>query len=99
VTGNKNVITYDHMKWMKPGAIVCNSGHFDNEIDVRALEEKATEIKEVRPFVKQYKLEHTEVVVIADGRLVNLSILLKIKVNLNLVFIQFLLKRMKKLRN
>jgi adenosylhomocysteinase len=73
VTGNKNVITYDHMKWMKPGAIVCNSGHFDNEIDVRALEERATEIKEVRPFVKQYKLEHTEVVVIADGRLVNLG--------------------------
>jgi adenosylhomocysteinase len=73
VTGNKNVITYDHMKWMKSGAIVCNSGHFDNEIDVKTLEEKATEIREVRPFVKQYKLEHNEVVVIADGRLVNLG--------------------------
>ena len=73
VTGNKNVITYDHMKWMKSGAIVCNSGHFDNEIDVRALEENASEIKEVRPFVKQYKLQHNEVVVIADGRLVNLG--------------------------
>ena len=73
VTGNKNVITYDHMKWMKSGSIVCNSGHFDNEIDVKTLEEKATEIKEVRPFVKQYKLEHNEVVVIADGRLVNLG--------------------------
>jgi adenosylhomocysteinase len=73
VTGNKNVITYDHMKWMKSGAIVCNSGHFDNEIDVKSLEEKATEIKEVRPFVKQYKLGHNEVVVIADGRLVNLG--------------------------
>lgn len=73
VTGNKNVITYDHMKWMKSGAIVCNSGHFDNEIDVRALEENASEIKEVRPFVKQYKLQTNEVVVIADGRLVNLG--------------------------
>jgi len=73
VTGNKNVITYDHMKWMKSGAIVCNSGHFDNEIDVKSLEERATEIEEVRPFVKQYKLEHNEVVVIADGRLVNLG--------------------------
>lgn len=73
VTGNKNVITYDHMKWMKSGSIVCNSGHFDNEIDVKSLEEKASEIKEVRPFVKQYKLEHNEVVVIADGRLVNLG--------------------------
>jgi len=73
VTGNKNVITYNHMKWMKSGAIVCNSGHFDNEIDVKSLEEKASEIKEVRPFVKQYKLEHNEIVVIADGRLVNLG--------------------------
>jgi len=73
VTGNKNVIAYDHMKWMRSGAIVCNSGHFDNEIDVKSLEEKATEIKEVRPFVKQYKLQHNEVVVIADGRLVNLG--------------------------
>jgi len=73
VTGNKNVITYNNMKWMKSGAIVCNSGHFDNEIDVKSLEENATEIKEVRPFVKQYKLQHNEVVVIADGRLVNLG--------------------------
>lgn len=73
VTGNKNVITHDHMKWMKSGAIVCNSGHFDNEIDVKSLEENASEIKEVRPFVKQYKLQTNEVVVIADGRLVNLG--------------------------
>jgi len=73
VTGNKNVISYDHMKWMKSGAIVCNSGHFDNEIDVRSLEENASEITEVRPFVKQYKLQTNEVVVIADGRLVNLG--------------------------
>jgi len=73
VTGNKNVITYRDMNWMKKGAIVCNSGHFDNEIDVKSLEEKASEITEVRPFVKQYKLDHTEIVVIADGRLVNLG--------------------------
>ena len=73
VTGNKNVITYRNMYWMKKGAIVCNSGHFDNEIDVKSLEENASEITEVRPFVKQYKLDHTEIVVIADGRLVNLG--------------------------
>lgn len=73
VTGNKHVITYEHMKWMKSGAIVCNSGHFDNEIDIKSLEENATEIVEVRPFVKEYKLEHNEIVVIADGRLVNLG--------------------------
>lgn len=73
VTGNKNVITYNHMKHMRKGAIVCNSGHFDNEIDIKSLEENATEIVEVRPFVKEYKLENNEVVVIADGRLVNLG--------------------------
>ena len=73
VTGNKNVITYDHMKWMKSGAIVCNSGHFDNEIDVKSLEENAYEIKEVRPFVKQYTLQTNEIIVLADGRLVNLG--------------------------
>jgi len=77
VTGNKHVITYDHMKWMRSGAIVCNSGHFDNEIDIKSLEENATEITEVRPFVKEYKLhkklQQNEIVVIADGRLVNLG--------------------------
>jgi adenosylhomocysteinase len=74
VTGNKNVIKFDHMKWMKSGAIVCNSGHYDDEIDVKSLEERATKITEVRPFVKQYTLEHNEVVVIADGRIVNLGV-------------------------
>lgn len=73
VTGNKNVITYNHMKHMKKGAIVCNSGHFDNEIDLKTLEEVSTEINEVRPFVKEYKTPDTEIVVLADGRLVNLG--------------------------
>jgi len=73
VTGNKNVITYDHMKHMRKGAIVCNSGHFDNEIDLKTLEEVSTEINEVRPFVKEYKTWDTEIVVLADGRLVNLG--------------------------
>ena len=73
VTGNKNVITYNHMKHMRKGAIVCNSGHFDNEIDLKTLEEVSTEINEVRPFVKEYKTPDTEIVVLADGRLVNLG--------------------------
>jgi adenosylhomocysteinase len=73
VTGNKNVITYNHMKHMRKGAIVCNSGHFDNEIDIKSLEENAIEIVEVRPFVKEYKTSDTEIVVLADGRLVNLG--------------------------
>lgn len=74
VTGNKHVITYDNLKWMKSGAIVCNSGHFDNEIDLKTLEENSVEITEVRPFVKKYTTNNkNEVVVIADGRLVNLG--------------------------
>ena len=73
VTGNKNVITYNHMKHMRKGVIVCNSGHFDNEIDIKSLEENAIEIVEVRPFVKEYKTSDTEIVVLADGRLVNLG--------------------------
>jgi adenosylhomocysteinase len=73
VTGNKHVITYDHMKHMRKGAIVCNSGHFDNEIDLKTLEEVSTEINEVRPFVKEYKTPDTEIIVLADGRLVNLG--------------------------
>jgi adenosylhomocysteinase len=73
VTGNKNVITYNHMRHMRKGAIVCNSGHFDNEIDLKTLEEVSTEINEVRPFVKEYKTADTEIIVLADGRLVNLG--------------------------
>ena len=74
VTGNKHVIAYDHLKWMKNGAIVCNSGHFDNEIDLKTLEENSVEITEVRPFVKKYVTNNkNEVIVLADGRLVNLG--------------------------
>ena len=73
VTGNKHVISRNHLRSMKSGAIVCNSGHFDNEIDLKSLEEMATEVVEVRPFVKKYITNTNEVIVIADGRLVNLG--------------------------
>jgi len=73
VTGNKNVISKNHLRAMKNGAIVCNSGHFDNEIDLKSLEEMATEIVEVRPFVKKYVTSDNEIIVLADGRLVNLG--------------------------
>lgn len=73
VTGNKNVISKNHLRAMKSGAIVCNSGHFDNEIDLKSLEEMATEIVEVRPFVKKYVTPDNEIIVLADGRLVNLG--------------------------
>lgn len=74
VTGNKHVIRSEHFDVMKDGAIVCNSGHFDIEIDLKALRDKATEVKVVRNFTEQYKLKNGKsVIVIGEGRLVNLA--------------------------
>jgi adenosylhomocysteinase len=74
VTGNKHVIRGEHFDVMKDGAIVCNSGHFDIEIDLKSLKSKAAEVKNVRPFTEQYKLTNGKsVVVIGEGRLVNLA--------------------------
>lgn len=74
VTGNKHVIRQEHFDVMKDGAIVCNSGHFDIEIDLKSLGEKATEIKEVRNFTQQYLLPSGKsIIVLGEGRLVNLA--------------------------
>ncbi len=74
VTGNKNVISEEHFKLMKDGAIVANSGHFNVEINLEALEKIAVSKREVRQFVKEYKLPNgNRVNILADGRLVNLS--------------------------
>jgi adenosylhomocysteinase len=74
VTGNKHVIRSEHFDQMKDGAMVCNSGHFDIEIDLKSLGEKATEIKEVRNFTQQYKLQSGKsIVVLGEGRLINLA--------------------------
>ncbi|HIK40367.1 adenosylhomocysteinase [Thermoleptolyngbya sichuanensis XZ-Cy5] len=74
VTGNKHVIRGEHFDRMKDGAIVCNSGHFDIEIDLVALKERAAEVKTVRPFTEEYKLASGKsVVVLGEGRLVNLA--------------------------
>lgn len=74
VTGNKHVIRAEHFEAMKDGAIVCNSGHFDIEIDLKSLRTKATEVKQVRPFTEQYFLPSGKsVVVLGEGRLVNLA--------------------------
>ncbi len=74
VTGNKHVIRSEHFDVMKDGAIVCNSGHFDIEIDLKALAEKAKEIKQVRNFTQEYKLQNGKsVIVLGEGRLVNLA--------------------------
>ncbi len=74
VTGNKHVIRREHFEHMKDGAIVCNSGHFDIEIDLKALQSMATEVKEVRNFTQQYCLSSGKsVIVLGEGRLINLA--------------------------
>lgn len=74
VTGNKHVIRGEHFDVMKDGAIVCNSGHFDIEIDLVALGEKASEVRTVRPFTQEYRLKSGKsVIVLGEGRLINLA--------------------------
>ncbi len=74
VTGNIHVIRREHFERMKDGAIVCNSGHFNVEIDIPALEELAVEKRRVRPFVDEYKMaDGRRIYLLAEGRLVNLS--------------------------
>lgn len=74
VTGDLNVIDGPMFESMKDGAIVCNSGHFNSEINIPWLEENATEHKTLRPFVEEYTLPNgRKVVLLAEGRLVNLS--------------------------
>jgi adenosylhomocysteinase len=72
VTGNKNVITMEHMKKMKNGAILANSGHFNVEIDIKGLEEVATKRK-IRPFMDEYEVNGKKIFILAEGRLVNLA--------------------------
>lgn len=74
VTGNKHVIRGEHFDVMKDGAMVCNSGHFDIEIDLVALKNRSGSVQVVRPFTEEYKLSSGKsVVVIGEGRLVNLA--------------------------
>lgn len=73
VTGDKGVITLDHMSSMKDGAVVCNSGHFDVEIEMAQLEKKAKSKRRVRPFVDEYLLGGKRIFVLGEGRLINLA--------------------------
>ena len=73
VTGDKNVIDLHHMLNMKDGALVCNAGHFNVEVNVEALKAETVEIKEIRPTLEEYKLKNGKsILVLAEGRLVNL---------------------------
>jgi len=71
-TGNKDIVSGKHFEKMKDKTIVCNIGHFDNEIDVAWLNENATR-DEVKPQVDLYKLNGKDIILLAEGRLVNLG--------------------------
>ncbi len=74
VTGNRTVITTPHFRAMKDGACVCNSGHFDIEVDIPALKAMARSVKRVRPSVQQFTLKDgRRINLLAEGRLVNLA--------------------------
>ncbi|CAN5441675.1 adenosylhomocysteinase [soil metagenome] len=74
VTGNRHVIDGPHFAKMRDGAIVCNSGHFDLELNLVALEKQAISKREVRPLMEEFVLANgNRVYVLAQGRLVNLS--------------------------
>ena len=75
VTGDKNVIDEAHIKGMKDGAILSNSGHFNAEINIAALKKLSKgEVRNVRPFVEQYTLKNgRKINLLGDGRLINLA--------------------------
>ena len=73
-TGNKNILREKHFRALKDKAIVCNIGHFDNEIDMAWLNSTYGSSKiEIKPQVDKYTIEGKDLIVLAEGRLVNLG--------------------------
>lgn len=74
VTGNYHVIREEHFRVMKSGAIVCNTGHFNVEIDIPALERLSVGKRTIRPFVEEYQLnDGRRIFLLGEGRLINLA--------------------------
>jgi adenosylhomocysteinase len=74
VTGDMNVIRKEHFDSMKDGAIVCNSGHFNVEIEIPALEEMAVSRRMIRDFVEEFTMaDGRRIILLAEGRLINLA--------------------------
>ncbi|MBO0797879.1 MAG: adenosylhomocysteinase [Blastocatellia bacterium] len=74
VTGSRHVIDGPHFGKMKDGAIVCNSGHFDLELNLVALKEMSSDVRNIRPWVEEYKLpDGRGIMVLGEGRLINLA--------------------------
>ena len=73
-TGNKDIIQEEHFRAMRDKAIVCNIGHFDNEIDMAWLNEAYGDTKdEIKPQVDKYTIDGKDLIILAEGRLVNLG--------------------------
>ena len=73
-TGNKDIVAEQHFRAMKDKAIVCNIGHFDNEIDMTWLNKNYGDRKvEIKPQVDKYTIEGKDIIILAEGRLVNLG--------------------------
>ena len=73
VTGDRDVLRSEHFAAMKDGAILANSGHFDIEIDLQALAAESDRRREVRPSVEEFDHGGKRILVVAEGRLVNLG--------------------------
>jgi adenosylhomocysteinase len=74
VTGNKSVLTGDHFDKMRDGAVICNSGHFNVEIDIPALEKMSSGNRVARPFVEEYSMKDgRRIYLLGEGRLINLA--------------------------
>jgi len=73
LTGNIGVIRVEHMRAMKDGAVLANSGHFNVEIDLEGLQQVAQGPTRVREFVNEWRLDGKRIFVLADGRLINLA--------------------------
>ncbi len=74
VTGNIHVIRQEHFNVMKDGALVCNSGHFNVELDLATLQKEAVSRRNIRNFVEEFRLKnHRRILVLGEGRLINLA--------------------------
>ena len=73
VTGDVNVIRLEHVRKMKDGAIICNSGHFNVEIDLKSIAKKASSHKIARPHVEEFVIGGKRINVLGEGRLINLT--------------------------
>jgi len=74
VTGNKSILAHEHFEKMKNGAVISNSGHFNVEIDIPALEKLSSGKRTIRPFVEEYAMKDgRKIYLLGEGRLINLA--------------------------